>query len=77
MCSNWGFNDYCQLPNSSSVNTIEYHEPNNSQIVRPKSNKNYYNDEFVYLSATLEMNHSVKVSLQFCVLKTYILIHKF
>jgi len=68
MCSNWGFTDYCQLSNSSSVNTIEYYEPNNTQIIRPRSNKKYYNDDYVYLFAMLEMDHSVTVSIQFCVL---------
>jgi len=68
MCSSWGFKDYCQLSNAPIVNAIEYYEPNNSQTIRPKSNKNYYNDDYVYLSATLEMNHSVKVSIQLCVL---------
>jgi len=68
MCSNWGFNDYCQLSNSSSVNAIEYYESNSTQIIKPKSNKNYYNDDYVYLFAMLEMDHSVRVSIQFCVL---------
>jgi len=64
MCSNWGFNDYCQLSNSSSVNTIEYYEPNITQIIRPRSKKNYYNDDYVYLFAILEMDRSVEVSIQ-------------
>jgi len=68
MCSNWGFKDYCPLSNLSIVNAIEYYEPNSSQIIRPRSNKNYYDDDYVYLSATLEMNHSVNVSIQLCVL---------
>lgn len=68
MCSNWGFKDYCQLSNSSIVNAIEYYEPNTSQIIRPRSNKNYYNDDYVYLSTTLEMDHSVNVSIQLCIL---------
>lgn len=68
MCSNWGFKDYCQLSNSSILNAIEYYEPNNSKTIRPRSNNNYYNDDYVYLSATLEMNHSVNVSIKLCVL---------
>ncbi|KAL5233970.1 hypothetical protein ACI65C_001380 [Semiaphis heraclei] len=59
MCSKWGFNDYCQLSNSSSVDTIEYYEPNNTKIIRPRSKKNYYNDDYVYLFAILEMDRSV------------------
>ncbi|XP_015372484.1 PREDICTED: major facilitator superfamily domain-containing protein 6-B-like isoform X2 [Diuraphis noxia] len=61
MCSNWGFNDYCELSNSSSINNIEYYEPNSTQIIKPRSNKNYYNDDYVYLFAMLEMAHSLKV----------------
>jgi len=64
MCSNWGFNDYCQLSNSSIVNAIEYYEPNTTTTIRPRSNKNYNDDDYVYISATLEMDHSVDVSIK-------------
>jgi len=63
MCSNWGFNDYCLFSNSSSVNTIDYYEPKNSQIIRTKSNKKYFNDDHVYLFVLIEMIHSVNVSI--------------
>lgn len=61
MCSNWGFNDYCLFSNSSSVKAIDYYEPKNSQIIRTKSNKKYFNDDHVYLFVMIEMMHSVNV----------------
>jgi len=65
MCSNWKFIDYCPLSNSSSVNTIDYYEPNNSQIIKSKLKKNYYNDDHVYLFALIEIKHTVTVSILF------------
>lgn len=62
ICSNWGFNEYCQLSNSFSANTIDYYESNNSQIIRPNINKNYYDDDYVYLFSMLEMKHTVAVN---------------
>jgi len=62
MCLNWGFNDYCPLSNSSSV-VKDYYVPNNSQIIRTKSNKNFYNNDYVYLFVSIEMMHTVNVSI--------------
>lgn len=64
MCKTWKFNDYCRnLPNSSNDN-LNSSISNNLKNITPKSNKGYYNNEHVYLSAEIEMNHhTVEVNI--------------
>lgn len=57
MCKTWKFNDYCRNSPNSSNGSINSFESKDLQNIIPKSNKGYYNDEHVYLSAEIQMNH--------------------
>jgi len=63
MCKNWKFNDYCPIPKSSNLNALDYNKPKSLQNIKPRSNKNnFFNDDHVYLFASIQMNFTEHVS---------------
>lgn len=69
MCENWKFNDYCTVANSPNLSTLYSNKTKSLQNIGSRSNKNnYYNDDHVYLLASIQMNFTDHVSTLYIVL---------